>query len=47
MMPHVMNSGRSRTAPMLARSALRDKAKRALSVQQAERLRDLRDKLTR
>src|ERR1700722_9085093 len=36
-----------RTAPMLARSALRDKAKRALSVQQAERLRDLRDKLTR
>ena len=36
-----------RTAPMLARSALRDKAKRALSVEQAERLRGLRDKLTR
>ncbi len=36
-----------RTAPMLARSALRDKAKRALSVEQAERLRGLRDKLAR
>ncbi|MFZ2114027.1 MAG: GNAT family N-acetyltransferase [Solirubrobacteraceae bacterium] len=36
-----------RTAPMLARSALRDKVKRALSAEQAERLRGLRDKLTR
>jgi CelD/BcsL family acetyltransferase involved in cellulose biosynthesis len=36
-----------RTAPMLARSALRDKAKRALSVEQAERLRGLRNKLAR